>query len=64
MLNSEMDWSNMVTDKKEGLMIDSRTSDHGLSMFRAYRNLPFNIKFITNTLCNAKYRQSYDINID
>lgn len=30
MLNTEQGWSNMVNDKKEGLIIDSRVSEHDL----------------------------------
>jgi hypothetical protein len=55
-------WTNQSTDKT-GLTVDCMTSDRGFNVLKAINTIPQNIEAVFRTICDGRYRQSYDVNI-
>jgi hypothetical protein len=55
-------WVNQSTEKT-GLTVDCLTSDRGFNVLKAVGTIPHSIEAVFRTICDGRYRKSYDVNI-
>ncbi len=58
------DWKDMINDRKQGVLIQTRTSPSGGNSVKATGILDFPIDVIFATIGDTKYRTEYDSNYD
>jgi hypothetical protein len=61
-LYNSTDWKNVSSDS--GLVVDSKTSERGLSILRASKILPYKAEHVFKTMTTRKYRKLFDENIE
>ena len=54
----------MINDKKEGVVIHSRTGDGGLTCIKSEGILPYSADDIFKVIGNDDYRKDYDETMD
>jgi hypothetical protein len=58
------DWKDMINDRKQGVLIQTRISPTGGNSVKATGILVFPIDLIFSTIGDSKYRTEYDSNYD